>query len=115
MEVLMHRLEFQPMYVSLKKDPKSDKATWNKLQTIIADLKKSNQPIGIHHKLKTVPKEYRKKYDLQSLYHFEMPHDNRLMYTVRRGPYGGKQAVLLHLLDHDTYNKVLHYFKKKSH
>ena len=115
MEVLMHSLEFQPMYISLKQNPRSNKATLDALQTIISDLKKSNKPLGIHHKLKTVPKDYRKKYDLQSLYHFEMPHSNRLMYTVRRGPYGGKQALFLHLLDHNEYNKVLHLFKKKSH
>ena len=111
----MHSSEFQPMYISLKQNQKSDEATWNALQTIITDLKKSNKPLGIHHKLKEVPKDYRKKYDLQSLYHFEMPHSNRLMITVRRGPYGGKQALLLHLLDHNKYNKVLRLFKKRSH
>ncbi|WKT57754.1 hypothetical protein QVH35_10650 [Candidatus Nitrosotenuis chungbukensis] len=63
----------------------------------------------------TIPKYYITKYNIQLLYHFDMPDGHRLIYTVRRSLPDGKEALFLELLSHDEYNKRFGYFKKKSH
>lgn len=80
------------------------------IDDIISDLVSTNSPSGIHHRLKTIPKGYLKKYSLQSLYHFELPSHYRLMYTVRSDL--RKEALLLQIISHNEYNKIFGYFKK---
>ena len=114
MDVLQHRRAFLPVYRALKENPDKNRTVLDTVDDRINSLKGSNQPLGIHHRFQTIPKTYARKYSLQSLYHFELPADYRLMYTVRRGQ-NGKEALLLQILTHDQYNKILGYFKKKSH
>ena len=114
MDVLQHRDDFLPVYHALKENPGKNRTVLDAVDDKINSLKNSNQPLGIHHQLQTIPKTYVKKYSLQLLCHFELPADHRLMYTVRRGQ-NGKEALLLQILTHDQYNKIFGYFKKKSH
>lgn len=86
------------------------------IDSVKQKLEKSDQPLGIHHKNMNIPEYYKKRYDLQVLYHFEMPEDHRLMYTIRKSPSGGgKEALFLELITHNEYNKRFGYFKKRSH
>ena len=79
-------------------------------------LENSNRPLGAHHKRDTIPDHYILKYNVQSLYHFDMPNRHRLMYTTRKSTSGnGQEALFLELLSHDEYNERFGYFKKKSH
>ena len=84
------------------------------INNVKQQLENSNHPLGANHKKETIPKSYTKKYNLQALYHFDMPADYRLMYTVRTTS-SGKEALFLELLTHGEYNKLFGYFKKKSH
>lgn len=85
------------------------------IDSIKQQLERSDRPLGIHHTNTNIPKYYKTRYELQVLYHFEMPEDHRLMYTIRKSPSGGKEALLLELITHKEYNKRFGYFKKKSH
>ncbi|MGH7908699.1 MAG: hypothetical protein ACRENW_02480, partial [Thermodesulfobacteriota bacterium] len=70
-------------------------------------VESSPRPLGIHHTYANIPKEYKKRYGLQILYHFEMPENYRLMYTIRKSPaIGDLEALFLELLSHDEYNKL---------
>ena len=86
------------------------------IDSVKQQLERSDRPLGIHHKNVNIPKYYKTRYGLQVLYHFEMPEDHRLMYTIRKSPSGGgKEVLLLELITHNEYNKRFGYFKKKSH
>ena len=116
MRVLAHDTDFAPYYNQLKKDPQKNKAMLGAIKNVKQQLEKSNRPLGAHHKKDQIPQSYKKKYNIQALYHFDMPSDHRLMYTVRKSPSGsGIEVLLLQLLTHDEYNKLFGYFKKKSH
>ncbi|WP_268541158.1 hypothetical protein [Candidatus Nitrosotenuis cloacae] len=54
------------------------------IDAIKSQLERSDIPLGIHHKLKNIPKYYTRRYNVQVLYHFEMPYSHRLFYTIRR-------------------------------
>ncbi len=114
MRVLAHPDDFLPMFTQLKKNPKQNKAMLEAIDNVKQQLENSNIPLGAHHKKGSFP-IYKARYNLQSLYHFDMPHYHRLMYTVRKGSSVGKEAVFLELLAHDEYNKLFGYFKKRSH
>ncbi len=103
-----------PLYRKLKSELEKNKTMLDAVDAIKSQLEKSDIPLGIHHKLNNIPKYYIKKYNVQGLYHFEMPDSHRLFYTVRRSK-DGKEALLLELLNHDEYNKRFDYYKKKSH
>jgi hypothetical protein len=98
----------------LKSNPKKNKSLLDAIGDVKQQLSRSDQPLGIHHKHANMPESYTVRYGLQSLYHFELPDDHRLMYTVRKSV-NGKEALFLQLLTHDEYNKLFGYFKKKSH
>lgn len=115
MRVLAHPDDFMPLYHQLNISPRKNKAMLEAINNVKQQLENSNSPLGANHKKETIPKSYIKKYNLQALYHFDMPADYRLMYTVRRASGGGKEALFLELLTHDEYNKLFGYFKKKSH
>lgn len=114
MKVLAHPDDFLPVYTKLKNNPQKNKAILDAINNVKQQLENSNHPTGVHHKKDNIPQSYIKKYNLQVLYHFDMPGDNRLMYTVRRA-LDGKETLFLELLTHDQYNKLFGYFKKKSH
>jgi hypothetical protein len=113
--VLVHQDDFLPTYNQLKVDEQKNKALLEAINNVKRQLENSNLPLGAHHKRDTIPKYYITKYNLQSLYHFDMPDGHRLMYTIRRSMSDGKEALFLELLTHDEYNKRFGYFKKKSH
>lgn len=115
MRVLAHPDDFMPLYDQLKTSPQKNKAILEAIDNVKEQLENSNRPLGANHKKETIPKSYIRKYKLQALYHFDMPADYRLMYTVRRASGGGKEALVLELLTHDEYNKLFGYFKKRSH
>ncbi len=115
LRVLGHDADFVPTYQKLKADPKQNKAMLDAIDNIKQQLEKSNDPLGIRHKRKCIPSTYKTRYSLQALYHFEMPDDYRLMYTVRTASGMGKEALFLDLLTHHQYNKLFGYFKTKSH
>jgi hypothetical protein len=116
LRVLVHPVYFLPRYNLLKGNPNKNKAMLEVIENVKSQLEHSPRPVGIHHKYATIPKEYKKKYELQILYHFEMPEDHRLMYTIRKSSLvGDLDALFLELLSHDEYNKLFGYFKKKSH
>ena len=105
-----------PLYNKLEAEPQKNKVMLEAINNVKQQLENSDQPLGAHHKKENMPRLYMKRYDLQSLYHFDMPGDYRLMYTVRRSPIDAlKEALFLELLTHDKYNKMFGYFKKKSH
>lgn len=112
--VLAHPKDFLPFYNALKSNPKKNKPLLVAIDDFKQELSESDQPLGIHHKHENIPKSYKTRYNLQILYHFELPSDHRLMYTLRRSTQG-KEALFLQLLTHDEYNKLFGYFKKKSH
>lgn len=102
-----------PRYNLLKVNPKKNKAILEAIENVKLQLERSTRPLGIHHKYTNIPKECKKRYGLQILYHFEMPEDRRLMYTIRKSPTEGDLEVsFLELLSHDEYNKLFGYFKK---
>lgn len=103
------------MYTRLKQNSHQNKAMVDAIDNVKQQLEHSNNPLGIHHKKDCIPDSYKTRYGLQALYHFEMPGDHRLMYTVRKISGVGKEALFLELLTHDEYNKLFGYFKKKSH
>ena len=116
MRVLVHEKDFFPLYNQLKTDPQKNQAMLGAIGNIKEQLEKSNQPLGIHHKFSNIPQYYKTRYGVQALYHFEMPEDYRLMYTIRRSPNdGNKEAMFLELIPHDVYNQRFGYFKKTSH
>lgn len=85
------------------------------IKNVKLQLENSKLPSGAHHKRDSIPKYYIARYGLQSLYHYDMPEDHRLMYTIRKSASGGIEALFLELLSHDEYNKRFGHFKKKSH
>jgi hypothetical protein len=116
LRVLVHPTDFLPLYQLLQANPTQNSAMLEAIENVKQQLENSDRPLGIHHKLPTIPQYYRTKYSVQILCHFEMPDDHRLMYTIRRSPIdGNKEALFLELIDHDLYNKRFGYFKKKSH
>ena len=115
MRVLVHQDDFLPTYNQLKADKQKNKARIGAIENVKLQLENSNLPLGVHHKRDTIPKYYITKYNVQSLYHFDMPDGHRLMYTIRKFLSEGKEALFLELLSHDEYNKRFGYFKKKSH
>jgi hypothetical protein len=86
LRVLVHLDDFLPRYNLLKANPKKNKAMMEAIENVKHQLERSPRPIGIHHKYANIPREYKKRYGLQILYHFEMPEDSRLMYTIRKSP-----------------------------
>lgn len=119
LRVIGHEIDFVPLYEQLKKDSKDkrSKAMLEAIQNVKERLEKSNQPLGAHHKITNIPEHYKNRYGVSNaLYHFDMPDDFRLMYTVRRSPNDGKkEALFLELISHQVYNQRFNYFKKKSH
>ena len=86
------------------------------IDNVKQQLQSSDKPLGVHHKKKQIPQYYKKRYNLQALYHFDMPDYHRLVYTTRRSTTDGRiEVMFLELLTHDQYNKRFGYFKKKSH
>jgi hypothetical protein len=114
-QVLAHPDDFVPTYTRLKANKQKNKAMLEAVNNVKRQLENSDRPLGVHHKRDTIPKYYITKYNLQLLYHFDMPDSHRLIYTVRRSLPDGKEALFLELLSHDEYNKRFGYFKKKSH
>lgn len=82
-----------PFYKQLEVQRHKNKAMLDAISGIKQQLERSEQPLGIHHKNANIPKYYRTRYDLQVLYHFEMPEDHRLMYTIRKSLSGRKEAL----------------------
>jgi hypothetical protein len=115
LRVLAHEMDFLPLYNQLKADPITNKAMLDAIDNTKRQLEKSDRPLGIHHKFNNIPPYYKTRYKIQVLYHFEMPDNHRLMYTIRRSSDGNKEALFLEFLSHDKYNKRFGYFKKKSH
>ena len=118
MRVIGHETDFIPLYEQLKKSRnKREKAMLGAIKDVKARLESSNQPLGAHHKIDSIPEYYKNHYKIsKALYHFDMPDDHRLMYTVRRSPNDGqKEAMILELISHQEYNERFGYFKKKSH
>ncbi len=115
MRVLAHSDDFVPTYTRLKANKQKNKAMLEAVNNVKHQLENSDMPLSAHHKRDTIPKYYITKYNLQLLYHFDMPDDHRLIYTVRRSLPDGKEVLFLELLSHDEYNKRFGYFKKKSH
>ena len=119
LRVIGHKVDFIPHYQQLKKDSKDkrSKAMVEAIENVQERLEKSNQPLGAHHKITNIPEYYKNRYGISNaLYHFDMPDDFRLMYTVRRSPNDGKkEALFLELISHQVYNQRFNYFKKKSH
>lgn len=111
--MLAHPDNFLPLYYQLKSNEQKNKAMLQAIANVKQQLENSNNPLGANHKKENIPKPYIKKYNLQALYHFDMPSNHRLMYTVRRASNGEKEALFLELLTHDKYNKLFGYFKKK--
>jgi hypothetical protein len=112
LKVLGHHTDFVPIYAQLKANAKNNKPMLEAIESVKRQLQGSQVPLGIHHRYKNIPKDYKKRYSLQNLYHFEMPHDYRLMYTIRKSPEGkGVEALILELLSHGEYNKLFDYFK----
>jgi hypothetical protein len=113
---MVHQESFLPVYHKLIVYEKQNKTMLDAISVIKQQLEQSNQPLGIHHQRNTIPACYAARFNLQALYHFEMPNHYRLMYTVRRSiSSDGKDALFLKLLSHDEYNRQFGYFKKKSH
>lgn len=105
-----------PRYSLLKVNPNKNKAMLEAIENVKRQLERSPRSLRIHHRYTNIPKKYKKRYGLQILYHFEMPEDYKLMYTIRKSPTMGDLEVLfLELLTHDDYNKLFGYFKKRSH
>ncbi len=98
MLVLVHQDDFLPTYSKLKVDAHKNKAMLEAIENVKRQLENSNLPIGAHHKRGSIPKYYIIKYNLQSLYHFDMPDGHRLMYTIRKSLPEGKEALFLELL-----------------
>ncbi len=116
MRVLGHPDDFMPLYNQLMSDSKKNQAVIEAIDNVKQQLEQSQRPLGAHHRKSEIPDYYITRYGLQVLYHFDMPDFHRLMYTIRKSPSGGgKEALLLELISHDTYNKRFGYFKKKSH
>lgn len=116
MRTLAHPVDFLPMYTRLKSQSQTNKAILEAINNVKQQLERSDKPLGVHHKKKQIPQCYKTRYNLQILYHFDMPNFHRLMYTVRRSPEDGEiEAIFLELLTHEQYNKRFGYFKKKSH
>ncbi|MDE1724925.1 MAG: hypothetical protein KGH76_03380 [Thaumarchaeota archaeon] len=115
MLVLVHETDFLPFYNQLKSNSKKNKPLLDAINNVKLQLSKSDRPLGIHHKRENIPNRYKTRYNLQALYHFEMPDNHRLMYTIRKSTVAGKEVLFLELLTHDEYNKLFGYFKKKSH
>ena len=104
---------FLPLYDQLKTNQQKNKAMLEAIDNVKQQLENSNHPLGANHKKDTIPKSYIQKYNLQALYHFDMPDDYRLMYTVRRA-LDGKEALFLELLSHDEFNKRFAQYEKIS-
>ncbi|HWP52465.1 MAG TPA: hypothetical protein VNK07_00230 [Candidatus Binatia bacterium] len=116
LRVLAHPDDFLPVYNQLQSQPQINKAMLEAIDNVKQQLERSDKPLGAHHKKKQIPQYYKTRYNLQALYHFDMPDFHRLMYTVRRSPVDGKiEAIFLELLTHEQYNSRFGYFKKKSH
>ena len=116
MKVLAHPTDFLPRYQMLKASPGQNKAVLQAIEDIKQKLEESSRPLGIHHRYDNIPIKYIQRYGLQNLYHFEMPANFRLMYTVRKSPRESElEALFLQLISHDDYNKLFGYFKKKSY
>lgn len=116
MRVIAHAKDFLPMYTALKANKQKNKAMLEAIENIWQQLENSDHPLGIRHKVDNIPQRYKIRYKLSTLYHFEMPHGHRLMYTV--GSYlhdDNRDLMFLELLTHDEYNKLFGYFKKRSH
>jgi hypothetical protein len=110
LRVLAHEKDFFPLYNQLKTYSQKNQAMLGAIDNIKEQLEKSERPLGIHHKFNNIPQYYKTRYAIQVLYHFEMPEDYRLMYTVRRSPNdGNKEAMFLELITHDVYNQRFGY------
>lgn len=104
------------MYNLLKANRQKNKAMLEAIENIQQQLENSDRPLGIYHMSANIPQKYKTRYNLSTLYHFEMPDNRRLMYSVRNSPHdGNKEAMFLELITHDEYNKLFGYFKKRSH
>lgn len=113
---MAHQDVFLPTYDKLNSDEQKNKAMLDAIRNVKQQLEQADQPLGIHHQRNTIPLCYVTRFSLQALYHFKMPKNYRLMYTVRRSQSGkDKEALLLKLISHDEYNKQFGYFKRKSH
>jgi len=116
LRVLAHEKGFMPMYNLLKANKQKNKAMLEAIENIQQQLENSDRPLGKRHKIDNIPQKYKTRYKLPALYHFEMPDNYRLMYTVERSPDDdNKEVIFLELLTHDEYNKLFGYFKKRSH
>ena len=95
--------DFIAVYESLKKNKKQNTALLTSIQNIIDSLK-NDQMVGNHIKRNQIPKYYIKKHDVQVLYRVELPKFWRLAYTIITINHV-KQALILDLLDHKSYDK----------
>ena len=104
------------MYDRLRSQSQTNRAMLEAIEDIMQQLEHSNKPLGVHHIKKRIPQYYKTRYNLHTLYHFDMPDYHRLMYTVKFSSTNRKiEAMFLELLTHDQYNKRFGYFKKKSY
>ncbi len=103
MEVRGEPGDFVAVYESLKKNKKQNSALLTSIQNVIDSLK-NDKIIGNHIKRNQIPKYYIKRYNVQVLYRVELAKFWRLTYTII--PINQvKQALILDLLDHKSYNK----------
>lgn len=80
----------------------------------IASLKK-DLLVGEHIRHAQIPRYYKQRHNVQVLYRIALPQYWRLIYTLQTFAEGEKPtAMLLELMDHDTYNKRFGYFKRRS-
>ena len=108
MEVRGDPDDFMPVYNNLKDRPLLDAIEF------VKNNLKNDIPVGNQFRKKEIPKYYKKKYNVQILFRFEMPHSYRLIYTIMTFADHVRGALLIELLTHDEYNKRFGYYKKRG-
>lgn len=59
-----------------------------------------------------IPKEYKDKYDIKSLYRVELPMFWRMLYTLKENNEIEIIAFVLDIVNHKVYNRTFKYKKK---
>ncbi len=71
---------------------------------------RANTQTGIHIPKRNIPKKLFEKYGANNFWKIDLPHYWRLIYTIT----GNKTEItvlILHIIDHDEYNKMFGYRK----
>jgi len=86
----------------LEKGKVEDKQLYDFINRVIDDLKE-NPLVGIKIPRKQWPKEYIRKYGINNLWKYDLPHGWRLIYTIK-GDAAQVVSIILEWFDHKTYN-----------